>query len=235
MAPLTVGARPGAAVSGIRRVAALPGAGVGRRRHANRTRRPHERRRRSDAYPTVHPGEQGMTRAAHRWSAVGVPASAGGFQHHNGEGAFVRRISLAVLTIVALVLTAATPATAATRNASIRIDHRTSEIYLYDGSPDGTGPAFPAATARGEVRNCPTGVYFLSASLIQDGLPTYWATGGLGAGEIVCDGGTASISMGFYRGGPVLHPGRATVRFELHDAYVGTTLTEKTRTVRIPR
>ncbi|MET8251885.1 hypothetical protein [Micromonospora sp. NPDC005197] len=41
--------------------------------------------------------------------------------------------------------------------------------------------------------------------------------------------------MGFYRGGPVLHPGRATVRFELHDAYVGTTLTETTRTVRIPR
>ncbi|MFG3558008.1 hypothetical protein ACGGAQ_26900 [Micromonospora sp. NPDC047557] len=147
----------------------------------------------------------------------------------------MRRISLTVLTMVALVLTAAPPATAATRNASIRIDHRTSEIYLYDGSPDGTGPAFPAATARGEVRNCPTGVYFLSASLTQDGLPTYWATGGLGAGEIVCDGGTASISMGFYRGGPVLHPGRATVRFELHDAYVGTSLTETTRTVRIPR
>ncbi|WP_405426412.1 hypothetical protein [Micromonospora sp. NBC_00617] len=36
-------------------------------------------------------------------------------------------------------------------------------------------------------------------------------------------------------GDPVLHPGRATVRFELHDAYVGTTLTETTRTVRIPR
>ncbi|MBM0259199.1 hypothetical protein [Micromonospora sp. 4G55] len=36
-------------------------------------------------------------------------------------------------------------------------------------------------------------------------------------------------------GGAVLHPGRAVVRFELHDAYQGTTLTETTRSVRIPR
>lgn len=55
------------------------------------------------------------------------------------------------------------------------------------------------------------------------------------AGEITCDGGTTSLSMSFYRADPVLHPGRAVVRFELHDAYQGTTLTETTRSVRIPR
>ncbi|MDH6463094.1 hypothetical protein M2302_003279 [Micromonospora sp. A200] len=56
-----------------------------------------------------------------------------------------------------------------------------------------------------------------------------------GADEITCDGGTTSLSMSCYRADPVLHPGRAVVRFELHDAYQGTTLTETTRSVRIPR
>ncbi|GAB3955768.1 hypothetical protein [Micromonospora vulcania] len=147
----------------------------------------------------------------------------------------MRRISLAVLTIAAIVLTVAAPATASARGAKIRIEHRTSALYPYDPSYEQEGLAYPATIVRGEVRRCPAGTYFLSASLTQDGLPTVWATSGHGAGEVTCDGGTVSLTMGFYRTDPVLHPGRATVRFELHDAYVGTTLTETTRTVRIPR
>ncbi|MEH1169785.1 hypothetical protein V6V47_30835 [Micromonospora sp. CPCC 205539] len=147
----------------------------------------------------------------------------------------MRRISLAALTIATIVLAVAHPAVAATRPATITIEHRASQLYPYDPSYEGEGPDYPATRVLGEVRRCPTGYYFLSASLHQDGLPTLWATSGHGAGEVTCNGGTVSISMSFYRTDPVLHTGRATVRFELHDAYVGTTLTETTRTVKIPR
>ncbi|PWR07877.1 hypothetical protein DKT68_17780 [Micromonospora acroterricola] len=138
-------------------------------------------------------------------------------------------------TIAAIVLAVAPPAAAATPSAHIRIEHRASELYPYDPSYEQQGPDYPATRVWGEVRRCPAGIYNLSASLIQDGLPTVWATSGRGAGEITCDGGTESITMSFYRTDPLLHPGRAIVRFELHDAYGGTTLTETTRTVRIPR
>ncbi|SIN38219.1 hypothetical protein [Micromonospora cremea] len=147
----------------------------------------------------------------------------------------MRRISLAMLTIAAIVLSVAPPAAAATPSTRITIEHRASELYPYDPTYEQEGPDYPATRVWGELRRCPAGVYNLSASLHQDGLPTVWATSGRGAGEITCDGGTESLSMSFYRTDPVLHSGRATVRFELHDAYVGTTLTETTRTVRIPR
>ncbi|MCM0678254.1 hypothetical protein NCC78_26775 [Micromonospora phytophila] len=148
----------------------------------------------------------------------------------------MRRVSLVLLAVVTAVLAVTPPAVAATPDAQIRIEHRTSEFYPYDPSFDGGGPEYPATVVRGTVRNCPTGIYFLSASLTQDGLPARWATTARGAGEIICDGGTEIVVMGFYRAEPVvLHPGRATVRFELHSATDGVTLTETTRTVRIPR
>ncbi|MET8349466.1 MULTISPECIES: hypothetical protein [unclassified Micromonospora] len=84
------------------------------------------------------------------------------------------------------------------------------------------------------ARNCPAGPHLMSASLVQDGLPTLWATSGRGAGEIQCDDGTVELGMAFARRDPVLHPGRATVRFTLRDWYTGEQLAESTRTIWIP-
>ncbi|MEV4813921.1 hypothetical protein [Micromonospora avicenniae] len=142
------------------------------------------------------------------------------------------KVGLAVLTAAATVLAAGSPATAGTPRPRISIEHRASELYLFQ--PPFQEETYPATVVTGTARNCPTGNYLLSASLVQDGLPTLWATSGRGAGEFRCDGGTATLSMGFTRLDPVLRPGRATVRFALRDAYTSEQLTETTRTVRIP-
>ncbi|WP_165947225.1 hypothetical protein [Micromonospora sp. 15K316] len=144
----------------------------------------------------------------------------------------MHKASMAALTGVALVLAAGSPALAGTPRPRITIEHRASELYLFQ--PPFHEESYPATGVDGLVRHCPSGNYLLSASLEQDGLPTLWATSGRGAGEVRCDGGEAVLSMAFTRLDPLLHPGRATVRFALRDAYTSEQLTETTRTVRIP-
>jgi len=139
------------------------------------------------------------------------------------------------------VAAGAAPASAAPPS-SIRIKAKTSEIYLYDGSPTGTGPSEPATTVSTVVRRCPAGDYFLQATLVQDGVSLPWATTALGAGEAYCSGTRRTpLVMGFY--GPDLHPGRATAHFALYryDCVNGIcsvsdiATVEATRTVHIPR
>ncbi|MEO3769780.1 hypothetical protein [Micromonospora sp. B9E7] len=144
------------------------------------------------------------------------------------------KISLAALTVAAIVLAAGSPAAAATTGTRITIDRHASELYLFEPPLAEPGEAYPATSVDATARNCPAGPYLMSASLVQDGLPTLWATSGRGAGEIQCDGGTVALGMGFARREPVLHPGKATVRFALRDLYTGEQLAENTRTVWIP-
>ncbi|SCE75696.1 hypothetical protein GA0070607_1188 [Micromonospora coriariae] len=146
----------------------------------------------------------------------------------------MHKFSLAALTAAALVLVAASPATASTTRTRITIDRHASELYLFEPPGAEPGEAYPAAGVEAVARNCPTGPHLMSASLVQDGLPTLWATSGRGAGEIQCDGGTVELGMAFARRDPVLHPGKATVRFALRDWYTGEQLAESTRTVWIP-
>ncbi|MDG4779707.1 hypothetical protein O7614_08635 [Micromonospora sp. WMMD961] len=143
------------------------------------------------------------------------------------------KISMAALTAAAIVLAAGSPA-AATAGTSITIDRHASELYLFEPPLAEPGEAYPATSVDASARNCPAGAYLMSASLVQDGLPTLWATSGRGAGEIQCDGGTVALGMGFARRDPVLHPGKAAVRFALRDAYTGEQVAESTRTVWIP-
>ncbi|MER7889601.1 hypothetical protein ABTX15_07265 [Micromonospora sp. NPDC094482] len=146
----------------------------------------------------------------------------------------MNKISLAVLAVVAMVLAAAAPAAADTPEASIVIDHRASELYPFEPPGGAPGEAYPATSVNAAALHCPAGDYLMSASLVQDGLPTLWAVWGHGAGEVRCDGGTVMLSMAFSRREPLLHPGRATVRFSLRDASTSEQLAEGTRTVRIP-
>ncbi|SCF30246.1 hypothetical protein [Micromonospora chokoriensis] len=144
------------------------------------------------------------------------------------------KTSLTALTAAAIVLAAGAPAAATTAPTRITIDRQASELYLFEPPLAEPGEAYPATSARATARNCPAGPHLMSASLVQDDLPTLWATSGRGAGEIQCDGGTVQLAMGFARRDPVLHPGRATVRFALRDADTGEQLAERTRTVWIP-
>ncbi|WFE49798.1 MULTISPECIES: hypothetical protein [unclassified Micromonospora] len=145
----------------------------------------------------------------------------------------MHKVSLAASTVAAIVLAAGAPAAAAAPTR-ITIDRHASELYLFEPPGAEPGEAYPATSVDATARSCPAGPYLMSASLVQDGLPTLWATSGRGAGEIQCDGGTAELAMGFARRDPVLHPGKATVRFALRDAYTGEQLAESTRTVWIP-
>jgi hypothetical protein len=145
----------------------------------------------------------------------------------------LRRIVVPVL-LLSLFWTAA-PAFAAT--TTLHISKTTSAIYLYDPSPFGTGPFYPATTVTAVIKNCPTGEYFMSAELVQDGVAAFWATGALGAGEVFChqEGfSTVTWSMGFYS--PTLHPGTATATFTIRSNSAGDVPLDvtDTRTVRIP-
>ncbi|MEO6627231.1 MAG: hypothetical protein ABIP03_01545 [Aquihabitans sp.] len=152
----------------------------------------------------------------------------------------MRKLAVILVSLLAVAAGAA-PADAA-RSSSIRIDPRASKIYLYDGSPDGTGPSFPATRVSTVVNRCEAGDYYLDATLTQDGVNLPWATGALGAGEFACDGTSfrTQLSMSFY--GPTLHPGRATAHFALRKyecvsgvCYLSDTPTvEATSAVHIP-
>ncbi|MEU4550404.1 hypothetical protein [Micromonospora violae] len=146
------------------------------------------------------------------------------------------KLGLAVLTVAAMVLAAPSPAaaTTTTTQTSITIDRHASELFPFEPPVGEPGVTYPATRVTATADNCPAGIVLMSASLVQDGLPTLWATGGRGAGEIVCDGGTVELSMAFARITPALHPGRATARFSLRDWDTGEQFAESTRTVWIP-
>ncbi|MET7947683.1 hypothetical protein [Micromonospora sp. NPDC005324] len=143
---------------------------------------------------------------------------------------------LAVLTVAAMVLGAGSPAAATTTaRTRITIDRHTSELFPFEPPyAEPPGMTYPAARVTATARHCPAGIVLMSASLVQDGLPTLWATGGHGAGEILCDGGTVELGMAFARIAPALHPGRATAYFSLRDSNTGEQFAESTRTVWIP-
>jgi hypothetical protein len=147
-----------------------------------------------------------------------------------------RAVLRSMLVAALVVVLGATPAAAQPKSGPwMQIDQKASEIWLFDGSPDGSGPSVPATTVTASLHDCPAGQYLLVAELVQDGAAAYWATTALGAGEVSCAGGNAplTVTMGFY-GHPVdIHPGRATATFALmteQGALVGQT----TRVVRIP-
>ncbi|RQW97808.1 hypothetical protein [Micromonospora inaquosa] len=144
------------------------------------------------------------------------------------------KFGLAALTVTTMVLAAASPAAATTARTSITIDRHASELFPFEPPAGEPGVTYPATSVAATARNCPAGIVLMSASLVQDDLPTLWATGGRGAGEIVCDGGTVELTMAFARIAPALHPGRATARFALRDWDTGEQFAESTRTVWIP-
>ncbi|MBM0205474.1 hypothetical protein ACIA47_27670 [Micromonospora sp. NPDC051227] len=144
------------------------------------------------------------------------------------------KFGLAVLTVAAMVLGAGSPAAATAARTRISIDRHTSELFPFEPPVGEPGVTYPAAGVTATARNCPAGIVLMSASLVQDGLPTLWATGGHGAGEILCDGGTVELGMAFARIAPALHPGRATAHFSLRDWDTGEQFAESTRTVWIP-
>lgn len=144
------------------------------------------------------------------------------------------KISLALLTATALVLGAAAPAAATTARTRITIDRHAGELFPFEPPYGEPGVTYPATTVEASARNCPAGIVLMSASLVQDDLPTLWATAGHGAGEILCDGGTVALRMAFARIAPALHPGRATAYFSLRDSTTGEQFAESTRTVWIP-
>ncbi|MBM0235131.1 hypothetical protein JNW91_27030 [Micromonospora sp. STR1_7] len=146
----------------------------------------------------------------------------------------MHKISLAVLATAALVLGIGAPATAATARTTITIDRHASALFPFEPPYGDPGVTYPATQVTATARHCPAGVVLMSASLVQDGLPTLWATSGHGAGEIVCDGGTVDLGMAFARIAPAVHPGRATAHFSLRDPYTGEQFGETTRTVWIP-
>lgn len=146
-----------------------------------------------------------------------------------------RTLLVAVAAASAVLLTGAAPAAAC--GAAVRIAPRTSTIFDYDGSPDGTGPIQPATTVSAVARRCPAGTYQLDARLVQDGVAMQWATHAKGAGEVFCDGdGPTVVRMDFT--GPSLHPGRARATFRLVPSDcdpAGCRVLSGVRTVRIPR
>ncbi|MET7963621.1 hypothetical protein [Micromonospora zamorensis] len=144
------------------------------------------------------------------------------------------KISLALLTVGAMVLGAGSPAAATTARTRITIDRHASGLFPFEPPYGEPGVTYPATSVAASARHCPAGIVLMSASLVQDGLPTLWATSGHGAGEIVCDGGTVELGMAFARITPAVHPGRATAHFSLRDANTGEVFAESTRTVRIP-
>ncbi|MGC4814260.1 hypothetical protein ACLQ29_27335 [Micromonospora sp. DT228] len=144
------------------------------------------------------------------------------------------KISLAVLAAAAIVLGAGAPAAAAAAPTRITIDRQASELFPFEPPVGEPGVTYPATRVTATARHCPAGIVLMSASLVQDGLPTLWATAGHGAGEILCDGGTVELTMAFARITPAVHPGRATARFSLRDANTGEEFAASTRTVRIP-
>lgn len=132
------------------------------------------------------------------------------------------------------------PIYAAGPKASLRVAPRTGAIYLYDGSPSGTGPSYPAVEVKATFRGCtpPELDLVLRATLEQDGVSYSWATSALGAGYYECryvaDPRHMSVGMAFY--GPGLHSGKAIAHFAMEESTSSgwRVVAEDTRTVRIP-
>ncbi len=151
----------------------------------------------------------------------------------------MRRLTtwVALLLSAAGLMVAATagPSTATQARTSMWIHPWTGKIFQFDGSPDGTGPTFPAASVAATIRHCPEGDYQLNAVFWQDGVEGQWATTALGAGEILCDGSAKPVQTGMAFYSPTLHPGRAWVRFSVVDFETGEVLVQRSRFVHIPR
>ena len=146
----------------------------------------------------------------------------------------MRRYLSIAAAVTAVILTGAVPA-AASAPPSIHIKARTSEIYMYDDSPNGTGSFHPAANVSGTVVGCQPGEWYIRyASLVQDGVSFAWADGGaLGSIEWVCGADKKSpISMSFY--GDSLHSGKAVAHFGVAPESGSGVTVEATRTVMIP-
>ncbi|RKS73860.1 hypothetical protein CLV35_2354 [Motilibacter peucedani] len=154
----------------------------------------------------------------------------------------MRKSVLSTVLAAVLVLAMAGPASASPHAPTLHLKGKTSAIYGFDGSVEGTGPVLPAANVVAEVKNCPQGDWMLDATLVQDGVSYSWATTALGAGYGECgvDEAPFTVAMGFY--GTALHSGRATAHFAIYH-YVcsegicspeATTTMEDTRVVRIP-
>ena len=146
----------------------------------------------------------------------------------------MRRFAIFLVSALTLVIASAGLARAAPAPTA-QIKSKTSEIYMYDPSPAGTGEIFyPATRVTTVLKHCPEGEHRLSATLTQDGVSLPWATTAHGAGELFCRGDDrkSTITVGFY--GPNLHPGTATATFALEDGSGTSTVEEVSRVVRIP-
>jgi len=146
------------------------------------------------------------------------------------------RTALRSILLAAMVVALSAACTAPPKSGPwMRIDPKASEIWLYDGSPNGTGPLVPATSVTAHLYNCPEGDYMVIAELVQDGVEAQWATTAHGAGEVFChDGEDQTVSMGFYRYPGEIHPGEATATFGLRTSQ-GDVLVTETQVVDIPR
>ncbi|HEX8093425.1 hypothetical protein [Jatrophihabitans sp.] len=141
-------------------------------------------------------------------------------------------LSSTLAACAAMLLLAPITSASAAPVTRLQIERTTSAIWQTDPSIEGTGPLYDAVTVYVQLRNCPTGFYYLHMDFIQDGVSYELESRALGVGELNCTGGRVTETlMGFLGNG--LHPGPASVI-----AFVtrsdGTTLAEGSRTVRIP-
>lgn len=148
----------------------------------------------------------------------------------------MRRLLSSTIAACAATLLLASTATADAKTAPrFKIEHNTSEFYLYDGSVLGTGPLLDAVTVYAQLRDCPVGNYLLHMSLIQDGISYPVASTARGVGEFSCTATDTAplLRMGFY--GNSLHPGPALAITSVYLQVDGMpVLVESSRTVRIP-
>ena len=146
----------------------------------------------------------------------------------------MRAFLSSTLAACAAAMLALAPTASAASTARLQIERNTSAIYQYDPSPMGLGTLYDTVRVTAQLRNCASGYYQMSITLVQDGVSYPWASSALGAGEIVCTGtGVTHTSMSFYGNG--LHPGAALVTITIYRQADGMpVLTQGSRTVRIP-
>jgi hypothetical protein len=144
----------------------------------------------------------------------------------------MRRFLSSLIALCAVVLVAAPTADAATA-PRLKITHNTGAIYQSDPSPNGDGPLYDTVQVYAQLRNCPSGDYFRSITLVQDGVSYPWAVSAMGAVEVICNGSdVVGAGMAFFGNG--LHPGTAVVTITITSEADGSVLAEDSRTVRIP-
>jgi hypothetical protein len=129
------------------------------------------------------------------------------------------------------------PGSAAT-TTTIKIDARTSPIFMLDVSGEGAGDFHKAVSAPATVKRCVPGeTYLMNSWLTQNGIRRAWTSlGGLGAGEYDCPpSGRMVVGQPFT--GDDLHPGKAFVEYSIRLCCDGDDAPEATasRMVRIPR